>query len=232
MNRISRTITILLSLSLGLLATAAPKRDALVTRITNSEYALEEIMAKKETAIPASILQDAKGLIITLNYRGGFLVGGQAGKGVLIAKNPHTGTWGVPAFVATGGANLGLQLGVKEIDTVYVIMDDDTIRRAYTGRFDLSADAAAIAGPVGVVTEAQEDNDYKDANILVYAKQKGLFAGVSVKAGWVKPDSQATKIFYNTQFNTPEIVLSDWFQLPSEAQALINRVNYYTAGGQ
>ncbi len=232
MNRIPRILILALSLAISLTAIGALKRENLVSRIVNSEYALEEIMAKKETAIPASILQEAKGIILTVNYRGGFFVGGHAGRGVLLVKNPTSGEWGVPAFVSTGGANFGLQIGVKELDTIYVIMDEATVRRAYTGRFDLSADAAAVAGPVGVLTEANESRDYKNASILVYTKTKGLFAGVSVKAGWVKPDNTATKVFYNTEYNAPEIVLSDWFERPPEARALINRINLYTSGGR
>ncbi|MBT3482176.1 MAG: lipid-binding SYLF domain-containing protein [Opitutales bacterium] len=230
MNHIFRTITLALSLAIGLGAIAAPKRSQLVNRIVNSEYALEEIMAKNETRIPASILQQAKGIILTVNYKGGFIIGGHAGRGVLVVKNSMTGKWGVPAFVSTGGANLGLQIGVKELDTVYVIMDENTVRKAYSGRFDLSADAAAVAGPVGILTEANESDDYKNANILVYTRTKGLFAGVSVKAGWVKPDNVANKSFYNTQYNAPEIVSSDWFEPPVEAKSLINRLRNYTKG--
>jgi len=231
MNRILRILTLALSLVIGLGAIAAPKRSQLVTRIVNSEYALEEIMAKKETAIPASILQQAKGIILTVNYRGSFIFGIQGGRGVLVVKNPRTGEWGVPAFVSTGGANFGLQFGAKELDTAYVIMDDETVRKAYTGRFDLSADAAAVAGPVGVLTEANEGKDYKNANILVYTTTKGLFAGVAIKAGWVKPDNVASRLFYNTEYNVPEIVSSDWFERPAEARSLINRINFYTKGG-
>ncbi len=211
---------------------AAPKREKLVDRIVAGEYVLEEIMADPATAIPADILQDAQGIIFTLNYRGGIMIGGHAGNGVLIAKNPLTDEWGVPAFVKTGGANIGLQLGVKEFDAVYVIMDLDTVRKAYTGRIDFGADAAAVAGPLESSSEARQSEDYKNAKILVYSNKKGLFAGVAVKAGWVSPDNRATQAFYNTDYNMPEIVLSDWFELPVEANALLQRLNYYTGGGR
>ncbi|MDQ8181773.1 lipid-binding SYLF domain-containing protein [Pelagicoccus sp. SDUM812005] len=211
---------------------AAPKREKLVDRIVSGEYVLEEIMADPATAIPADILQDAQGIIFTLNYRGGFMIGGHAGNGILIAKNPITQEWGVPAFVRTGGANIGLQLGVKEFDAVYVIMDLDTVRKAYTGRFDFGADAAAVAGPLASSRESRSSIDYKNAKILVYSNKKGLFAGVAVKAGWVSPDNRATQSFYNTDYNMPEIVLSDWFELPPEANALLQRLNYYTGGGR
>ncbi|MBC2606457.1 lipid-binding SYLF domain-containing protein [Pelagicoccus albus] len=211
---------------------AAPKREKLVENIVNGEYVLEEIMANPETAIPADILKDAKGIIFTLNYRGGFMVGGHAGNGILIAKNPITDEWGVPAFVRTGGANIGLQLGVKEFDAVYVIMDLDTVRKAYTGRFDFGADAAAVAGPLESSREARQNVDFKNAKILVYSNKKGLYAGVSVSAGWVAPNNKGTKFFYDTDYNMPEIVMSDWFELPVEAKALLQRLNFYTDGGR
>lgn len=233
MNQIKRIALACLGLVFLAASTeAAPKREKLVNRIVNSEYVLEEIMADPETAIPADILQDAHGIVITLNYRGGIMFGAHAGSGVLIAKNPLTDEWGVPAFIKTGGANFGLQLGVKEYDAIYIIMDPDTVRKAYTGRIDFGADAAAVAGPLEKTREARPNIDYKKAKILVYSNKKGLYAGVAVKAGWVSPDNRATKAFYKTDYNMPEIVLSDWFELPREANALLQRLNYYTGGGR
>lgn len=231
MNRLFRIFPLLLTALIAASASAETTRETLVSRLVNAEYALEEVMAKPETSIPSSVLKDAKGIILTVDYRGGFIIGGHGGFGVLVAKHPLTGEWGVPAFIQTGGANIGLQLGGKEIDNIYVIMDDATIRKAYTGRFDLSASAAAVAGPVGAISEANESTDYTDANILVYSSTKGLFAGVSIKAGWVSPQNKVTKRFYNTHYNTPEIVLSDWFEMPIEAVSLIQRINYYMNGG-
>lgn len=232
MNQIIRIATLGFSVLLAASVSAAPKREKLLERIVTGEYVLEEIMANPETAIPTEILDDAKGIILTVNYRGAFFVGGHGGQGILIAKSPITNEWGVPAFVKTGGANIGLQLGVKEFDTAYVIMDYEIVRKAYTGRMDFGADAAAVAGPLSRTTEATSGDDYKDAKILVYTTKKGLFAGVAVKAGWVAPNNKATKFFYNTDYNMPEIVLSDWFELPPGALALLQRLNYYTGGGK
>tara|TARA_B110000037_G_scaffold177697_1_gene203108 strand:- start:295 stop:999 length:705 start_codon:yes stop_codon:yes gene_type:complete len=233
MIRINRLLTAALIIVFATTAFAGnkDKRQKLVDRIVSSEYALEEIMAKAETSIPSSILEESKGIILTVNYRGGFILGGHGGLGVLIVKHPHTGKWGVPAFVSTGGANFGLQLGAKETDTVYVIMDEATVRKAYSGRIDLSADAAAVAGPVGRINESYESDDYKNATILVYTTAKGLFAGVSVKAGWVSPQDKANKLFYDTHYRTPEIVLSDWFEMPRQATSLVQRLDYYMNGG-
>jgi len=233
MNRSIRISSLAIAfLSAFCLADAATKREKLTTTIVNAEYVLEEIMTRPDLAIPASILKEAKGLVITMSYRGGFFFGAQGGSGVLLAKHPTTGDWGVPGFMTSGGANFGLQIGLKELDTIYVIMDDQTLRKAVTGRFDLSADAAAVIGPKGSYAEANEDSDYKNANILVYTTTKGLFAGVAVKAGWLAPDTKGNKTFYETEYKTPEIIFSDWFTQPKEATALFQRVNYYMNGGR
>lgn len=211
---------------------AAPDRQRLADRLVTAEYVLEEVMANVETAIPSQVLDDALGIVLTINYRGGFFFGAQAGTGVLIAKNPLTRAWGPPAFVVTGGANLGLQFGVNEYNAIYIIMDKEILSRTISGRFDMGADAAAVAGPAYASSEARQGDEFRDAKILVYATKKGLFAGVAVKAGWVSPDKKSTKFFYNTNYNVPEIVLSDWFDVPPEANALMQRLKYYTDGGR
>src|SRR5690606_19631345 len=108
----------------------------------------------------------------------------------------------------------------------------DTVRDAYSGRFDLGADAAAVAGPISRTSESRQDIDYQTAKILVYTDKKGLYAGVAIKAGWVAPNTKSTQALYNTSYSIPEIVLSDWFELPQEAQDLLQRLNYYTEGGR
>lgn len=231
MKQINRIALLCLGAFIASSASAEPKHEKLVEHLVAGEYVLEEIMGDPATAIPAGILQDAHGIILTVNYRGGFLIGGHAGHGILIAKNPITQEWGVPAFVRTGGANVGLQIGAKEFDSIYVIMDADTVRNAYSGRFDFGADAAAVAGPISRTSESHQRNDYQDAKILVYTDKKGLFAGVAFKAGWVSPNVRATQALYDTTYSIPEIVMSDWFELPKEATALLQRLNYYTEGG-
>jgi len=212
---------------------AAPDRQKLADQLATAEYVLEKVMADPESAIPSSILQEAKGIILTFNYRGGFLfVGGRGGHGVMVAKKPATGEWGPPAFVRAGGVDLGLMLGLKEVNTLYVIMDNDTLRRAATGRFDIGGDVSAVAGPAEASREATRGRDYREANLLVYTDAQGLYAGVSVKGGWIAPRNRHTRQFYDTDYNIPEILLSDWFDIPREAGSLLKRLNYYMRGGR
>src|SRR5882724_4891836 len=54
----------------------------------------------------ADVLRRAKAVLIVPELsKGGFVVGGQGGDGVLMAKQPDGG-WGAPAFYSLGGATL------------------------------------------------------------------------------------------------------------------------------
>lgn len=196
-------------------------RQQLAEKLASCEYALEVVMNKPESAIPAQVLREAKGIAIVHQYRVGFIFGGQGGSAVLIARNPQSGRWGPPVFLDPGGVNFGLQAGAKEINSVFLLMSDEAVRMAYTGRFEIGADAFAVAGPKSAEVE---NFDLFRAPVLVYTANGGLYAGASMKTGWLTPFDRANRELYHTPFGTPEIALSDWFQTPPEAQPLVNRV--------
>jgi SH3 domain-containing YSC84-like protein 1 len=141
------------------------------------------------------------------------------GYGVMMVKRP-SGQWSVPAFVKAGEASLGLQLGASAVETVYVIMDDATPRLLFNQRFNIGADAKAIAGP----RVAERENNRQPliaAPVLVYTRNMGLFAGATVKAGYLTRDDTANRSFYSTTYTLPEILYSDWITPSPEVQPLM-----------
>ncbi len=221
----------LLFLALSLLAASAFAQNTLtrkdyVTRIETCEAILREFMLRPTTAIPSDILQRARGLIIVNQIKAGFIFGMKDGYGVVLVKRPD-GSWSVPAFVNAGEASLGLQLGATTVETVYVIMDDETPRLLYNQRFNVGADAKAIAGP-----RAAEAENYNRAilntPVLVYTKTAGLYAGATVKAGYLSRNDTANRAFYNTTSSLPEILYSDWITPPPEVQPLMGYVQQIT----
>jgi lipid-binding SYLF domain-containing protein len=221
----------LLFLALSLLATSAFAQNTLtrkdyVTRIETCEAILREFMLRPTTAIPSDILQRARALIIVNQIKAGFIFGVKDGYGVVMVKRPD-GSWSVPAFVNAGEASLGLQLGATSVETVYVIMDDETPRLLYNQRFNVGADAKAIAGPR--VAEAENYNRaILNTPVLVYTKTAGLYAGATVKAGYLSRNDNANRAFYNTTSSLPEILYSDWITPPPEVQPLMGYVQQIT----
>lgn len=204
-----------------------PFREQLTDKLASCEYSLDVVMKKPETAVPPEAFQQAKGIVIVHQYRVGLILGGQAGTGVLVARNPQTGDWGPPVLLDPGGINFGLQAGAKEINSVFLLLSDEAVQRAYSGRFDIGADATAVAGP----RNAEVENfDLFKADVWVYSSFGGLYAGASVKTGWITPYEKGNRVLYDTQLGAPEIALSTWFKVPADAQKLVDRIRGYAGG--
>lgn len=200
-------------------ADTAQSRSEYVARIESCEAILRELMMNPATAIPADILAQARGLVITNQVRAGIILGVKDGYGVVMVKRPN-GQWSVPAFLRAGEASLGLQLGASAIETVYVLMDDATPRLLYKQRFNVGADAKAIAGPRAAERENMRQPIIATP-VLVYSRVMGLFAGATVKAGYLSRDDTANRSFYATTYTLPEILYSDWITPPAEVQPLM-----------
>jgi len=208
--------------AVGLHAEKKTFREQLAEKLLACEYAFEVVMSKPETAVPAQEIKEAKGIIMMRQVRAGLIVGGQGGSAVLICRVPQNGNqWGSPVFLDPGGVNFGLQAGMSEINTVILLNSEEAVRRAYSGRFDLGADAKAVAGP----KSADKDNsDLMKAPVRIYTSLGGAYAGATLKTGWIKPFEKANRELYRTAFATPEIAISTAFQVPAEAQAIKARV--------
>lgn len=199
---------------------AKSKRDDLVTRVETCEAILQEFMYRPDTAIPASVLQRARAIVILNQFKGGIFFGVKDGYGVMLAKKPD-GRWSLPVLISAGETSFGLQLGAQSVETILVITDDATPHLLFNRRFNVGVDAKAVAGPK--VAEAEIDNrPLIDAPVLVYSKSAGLFAGTTVRAGYLSRNDDANRILYDTQYTMPELLYSDWVSPPAEVRPLMD----------
>jgi lipid-binding SYLF domain-containing protein len=203
-------------------ASATLTRADCVVRIESCEAILQEFMSSPENAIPANILQQAHALIIVNQFKAGFFLGVKDGYGVVMVKRAD-GHWSLPVLITAGEASLGFQLGAKSVETVMVITNDETPRLLFNKRFNVGVDARAVAGPK--VAERERDNHgIIDAPVLVYSKSKGLFAGATVKFGYLSRDDESNFVLYDTRYAMPELLYSDWVKPIPEVEPLMNYV--------
>lgn len=200
-------------------ARAQPSRADLVTRVETCEAILREFQQKPDLAVPASVWQRAKGLLIINQFKAGILLGVQDGWGVLMVKKPD-GRWSLPVLINAGEASLGLQLGGKKQESVFIITDDATPRKLFSNRVNIGVDAKAVAGPKAAEKDSNNEEIYK-ANLLAYTRTVGLYAGATVKAGHISRNDEANFTLYNTRYTLPELLYSDWVQPPAEVQPLM-----------
>lgn len=225
MKQISRILALVLVAAWTSTAFAEKKREDYVVQVETCEAILQEFMASPKTAIPASVLKGAKGIVIVNQFQVGIMIGGKGGYGIVMARKPN-GAWSVPAFLDTGEASLGLQLGARSLHTVYILNDDTGVRLLYGSKFNFGVNANAVAGPR--VAEAEESTQIIKAPVYVYQKSSGLYAGAKLKTGWLAPHNAGNAFFYNTNRTMPEILFSDWITPPSDVVPLMNYVTRLT----
>ena len=175
-------------------------------RIAEAAIVLEEIMAAGDKAVPRSIMDKAEGIAVFPSLiKGGLVVGGQRGRGVLSVRDRKNGGWSSPAFLTITGGSIGAQFGGQAIDLVLVINDQRGLEQLVKNQFKIGADAAVAAGPVGRDASASTDIQLR-AQILSYSRARGLFAGVTLNGSTIRQDRDANERFYGIGYRTGQIV--------------------------
>ena len=209
----------LLALFGAALARAELTRPDLVNRVESCEAILQEFQSRSALAIPPSVWQRARAVLILNQFKAGFLIGVQDGYGVVMVKKAN-GRWSVPVLINAGEASLGFQLGAKAVESIFIITDDATSRLLFKQRFNVGVDAKAVIGPKSAETERNNEEILRTP-MLAYIRSVGLFAGATVKAGHVSRNDKANFMLYNTRFTMPELLHSDWVQPPAEVRPLM-----------
>ncbi len=211
-----RTLFVVLALSLTSLA--AQSSDE-VRRIADATVVLNEMMAAGDQAVPRAIMEKAEGIAVFPSLiKGGFVVGGQRGHGVLSVRDKKTGGWSPPAFLTITGGSIGAQFGAQAIDLVLVVNNQRGLEQLVKNQFKVGADAGVAAGPVGREASASTDLQMR-AMILSYSRARGLFAGITLNGSTIRQDRDANERFYGTAYRTGQIVF-DGLATPPASSAI------------
>lgn len=156
-----------------------------------------------------SLLARAKAVVIVPEMiKGGFIIGGEWGQGVMLARDPVTGTWSQPAFVTLASGSIGLQIGGSVSQVVLVVMTDTGLEAMLKDKLTLGGEASVAAGPVGAGVNAQSTSDVND-DVYAYAKSQGLFAGAAIEGAVLEPDPDRNRFYYGAEFSTRQIVFGE-----------------------
>lgn len=160
--------------------------------VLKSEAVFKSFMADPGMDWFRQNVKHAKGIfIVPQMIRGGMIIGGSGGSGVLLAQDYQTGNWSYPAFYTIGSVSFGLQIGADVSEIILMVMTTRGIEAMLSTEFKLGGDVALAAGPVGGSAKAQV------ADILAYGRSKGAFGGVTVEGALIQPDYEANNIFYS-----------------------------------
>jgi lipid-binding SYLF domain-containing protein len=132
-------------------------------------------------------------VVVPALVSGGIVVGAQHGNGVVTCRTPSG--WSGPAFVSITGGSAGLQLGIQSADVVMLINHERGLSRLFRSSFELGAGTSAAAGPAGGAAQASTD-ETMTAEIVSYAKSRGLFAGVELSGAAMAQNRAAGGALY------------------------------------
>ncbi len=94
-----------------------------VKRVNDAVAVLDELTTAPDNAIPRGVLEKAEAIAIFPGLKkGGFIVGGQWGYGVISVRDA-SGSWSSPAFLRLAGGSFGAQIGAQAVDLVLVVMN-------------------------------------------------------------------------------------------------------------
>jgi len=150
-------------------------------------------------------------LIIPQMLRGGFIVGGSGGRGVLLAQDPGSGKWSSPAFYSMGALSLGFQIGADASEIILLIMSDRGLNALLSTDFKLGTDVAIAAGPVGASAKAQT------ADVLAFGRSQGLYGGVSLEGAAISPLDNWNSLYYGKPVKIFDILINLSLQNPQSA---------------
>ena len=195
MKRIFGLLTALLVSSLAV--RGADDRTEVGNRLISSTAVLREIAGMPDTGIPQDLIDKSVCVVVIPSMKkAGFIFGGNYGKGAMSCRTKMgDGPWSPPSMVLLGGGSFGLQIGGQAVDLVLLVMNLGGLASLLDSKFTLGGDASVAAGPVGRTATAETDA-WLSAQILAYSRSRGLFAGLTVKGGVLRPDRDANIVLY------------------------------------
>src|SRR3954449_11240893 len=188
-------------LSVGLLA--APKNEP-TERLREAATVFTEIQGAKDKAIPDALLSKANGIIIVPGLkRAGFVVGGEYGKGVFVARTARG--WSAPSTIRIEGGSFGLQIGAGETDLVMLAMNGEAVKQLMKTGVKIGGDVMAAAGPVGRQAAAAT-TPIPASGLLAYSRARGVFAGATVNGSTLRSDDDDNAAIYGQRVDQSDIL--------------------------
>jgi lipid-binding SYLF domain-containing protein len=196
----------ILILSVGSSAVAGEKMDA-EQLVEKSRMTLESFIADKDMGPPLkSLLPRAKGVLIYPQVlKGAFIIGASGGSGVMLAHDERGHGWAGPAFYTMGEASFGLQIGGEAMEVVLVALSEKGVSALLSTSVKLGGNVGVAAGPVGAGAAAATQN--LSADIVSYARAKGLFAGISLDGAVVDVREGLNEAYYGKKVSPTDILI-------------------------
>lgn len=174
-------------------------------RLNEAATVVNELRNTPDNGIPQDLWNKAQCVVVIPSLKkAAFVVGGEYGSGVMSCRT--TNDWSAPVFMQLAKGSVGFQIGAQSTDLVLLIMNRRGLDKLLSDKVSLGADASIAAGPVGRTASAATDAQLS-AEILSYSRSQGLFAGIDLSGGTLKPDKDANARAYGSNVEARDVAL-------------------------
>ena len=226
-----RSLIVAGALLLAISLPAGAIDEKIADRLWESAKVLDELVKAPDAGIPKELLKRAECVaVIPALKKAAIGFGGQYGRGAVTCKmDQGKGAFGSPVMISIRGGSFGLQLGGQSADIVMLFMTPDSMKHLMRDKVTLGGDASAAAGPKGRAASA-ETNATLRAEILTYARSRGLFAGISLKGAVLSPDKDANKDLYGREIEAKEVLEKGNLGVPEPGRKFVETVSRTASG--
>jgi len=184
-------------------------------RLKEAAEVLREIHQTPDKDIPNDLWEKASCVAVIPGVKKvAFVLGGEYGKGVISCR--EGAGWSAPSFMLLEKGSVGFQIGGQSVDLVLLVMNDRGIQRLLEDKVALGGELSVAAGPVGRDARAMTDAQLK-SQILSYSRTQGLFAGIDLTGGVIKPDNDDNEDLYGRRISARQILVEKTVTPPRAA---------------
>lgn len=147
-------------------------------------------------------------LVVPDLYKAGFIIGGQFGNGVFLARQEGKG-FSYPAFYTLSGGSLGLQLGAEDVSIVFLVMTDAGLNALMQNKFKIGAEAQVAIAVVGGGAEGNTTTA-GGVDIKAYALGAiGLYGSLSLEGAVIQPRNSWNEAYYGKPVAARDVLLNN-----------------------
>jgi SH3 domain-containing YSC84-like protein 1 len=154
-------------------------------------------------------------LIVPRLYKGGFIVGGEGGTGVLLVRGVSN-VWSDPAFYAIGAASFGLQAGLERSEAVLLVMTQKGLDALLRDQFKVGAQAGIAVATLGSGVEGAIGGA-SGPDIVVWSSSSGVYAGISLDGSIIRAQADDNQAYYGRPVSARDILFGHAGSAPHAA---------------
>jgi SH3 domain-containing YSC84-like protein 1 len=192
-------------LAIGVLAAPmARAQSSQQVTVDGARKVLNDLRHDKAFGNAAQLMRQAKAVFIVPKLiKGGFIVGGEGGNGVLLVQ--RRGGWSAPGFYAIGAGSFGLQAGLEQSEMIMLIMTQKGLEGVLRDNFKIGAQAGISVVTLGSGVEGAIGGASLP-DVVVWSSSTGLYGGLTVDGSVIRAEPNQDQEFYGRPV-TPRDVL-------------------------